>query len=236
MARRLEPTVFLAMVSPFTVAMVAGVIALVLLAGGPRYVAALAAAAVWVGRVFVARKVARRIAALPRRIDPFALREPWRFFVRDAVQARARFAEALELAPDGPLRTRLLEIGEALNAGVEQCWEAARRGQQLTDARRSIDAGRLERELEALPVGDARAGSIGAQLDSHRRLAAREEAARSELERIEVRLEEAVVRAAELGTRTGSVDDLDRVGTAIGDVVRDLEALRLGLDDVGGIA
>ncbi len=236
MARRLEPTVFLAMVSPFTVAMVAGAVALVLLAGGPWYLAAIASAAVWIARIVVARAMARRIAALPHRIDPFALREPWRFFVSDAVQARARFAETLDLTPDGPLRRRLLEIGEALNAGVEQCWEAAHRGQQLTDARRSIDVGRLERERKTLPVGDARTGSIDAQLASHSRLAAREDAARLELERIDVRLGEAVARATELGTRAGALGDLDRVDSAIGNVVRDLEALRLGLDDVGGIA
>lgn len=235
MARRLEPTVFLAMVSPITVAMVAGAVALALVLGGPWYLAALAAAAVWVLRVFVARRVARRIAALPRRIDPFALREPWRFFVRDAVQARSRFADSLQLAADGAIRGRLLEIGEALNAGVEQCWEAARRGQQLSDARRRVDAQRLQRELDSLEAGDGRAPSLEAQIASHDRLAAREEATRAELERIEVRLEEAVVRAAELGTRTGSTGELDRVGEAIGDVVRDLEALRLGLDDVGGI-
>ncbi len=236
MARRLEPTVFLAMVSPFTVAMVAGGVAAVLLAGGSLYLAVAGAVAVWVVRVFVARKVADRIAALPPRVDPFALGEPWRFFVRDALRAQTRFAEAREKTPDGPLRTRLLEIGDALNAGVEQCWEAARYGQQLSDARRNIDARQLERELASLPGGDVRIGSIDAQLASHDRLAAREEAIRAQLERTEIRLEEAVVRAEELVTRTGTVDDVEPVGSAISDIVQSLEALRLGLDDVEGIS
>lgn len=234
MARRLEPTVFLAMVSPITVALVVGAAALTVLVGGPWYLAAIVGVAVWVVRVLISRRIAKRIAALPRRIDPFALREPWRFFVRDAIQARTRFADALDGATEGPLRERLVEIGDSLTNGVEQCWEAAQRGQQLTDARRSIDAERLGRDLHALPAGDARTSSIEAQLDTHARLTEREEATRAELERLEVRLEEAVVRAAELGTRAGAVDDLDGVGRAIGDVVRDLEALRLGLDDVAG--
>ena len=89
--KRLEPTVFLAIISPVTVGLVAGTVALVLLAGGPWWLAALIAALVWAIRVLVSTHMARRIAALPRRIDPFALREPWRFFVRDALQARARF-------------------------------------------------------------------------------------------------------------------------------------------------
>ncbi|MGB1506549.1 MAG: hypothetical protein ACPHDT_13805 [Acidimicrobiales bacterium] len=232
MARRLEPTVFLAMVSPFTVALVAASIAAILFVGGPWYVAVAVAVAVWLTRVVVARTVARRVAALPPRIDPFALREPWRFFVRDALQARARFAEALAHTPEGPLRTRLFEIGDALTASVEHCWEAARTGQRLSDARRRIDAERLERDLASLPVGDTRIGSIDAQLASHTRLTIREASVRDELERIEFRLEEAVVRAEELSTRAGTLGDVEHVGAAIRDVVHELEALRLGLDDV----
>ena len=207
-------------------------IAAILFVGGPWYVAAAAAVAVWLIRVVVARTIARQIAALPARIDPFALREPWRFFVRDALQARTRFAEALAHTPDGPLRTRLLEIGDALTASVEHCWEAACTGQRLSDARRRIDAERLERDLASLPGGDARIGSIDAQLASHARLTMREESVRDELERIEFRLEEAVVRAEELGTRAGTLGDVEHVGAAISDVVHELEALRLGLDDV----
>lgn len=233
MTRRLEPTVFLAMVSPITVAMVAGSAALVVLLTGSWAAAVAVGVAGWSVRVFAARRFARRVAALPPRIDPFALREPWRFFVRDALQARNRFAATLDGAAAGPLRDRLLEIGESLDRGVEQCWESARKGQRLTDARRAIDADRLGRELTTLPAGDSRSRSIDAQLASHQRLAEREEATRAELERLEVRLDEAVVRAAELGTRTGAIDDLETVGRTIGEVVLELEALRLGLDDVG---
>jgi len=232
MARRLEPTVFLAMLSPVTVALVAGAAAITVVSGGHWLAAAAIATLVWVGRVVIARRYAKRLAALPRRIDPFALREPWRFFVRDAVQARNRFAASLDRATAGPLRDRLLEIGESLDRGVTQCWESARKGQRLTDARRSIDAERLRRELAALPGDDPRRTSLDAQLASHRRLADREQATEAELERLEVRFDEAVVRATELGTRTGALDDLDSIGHSIDEVVLELEALRLGLDDV----
>ena len=221
------------MVSPITVVMVAGSAALVVLLTGSWAAAVAVGVAGWSVRVFAARRFARRVAALPSRIDPFALREPWRFFVRDALQARNRFAATLDGAAAGPLRDRLLEIGESLDRGVEQCWESARKGQRLTDVRRAIDADRLGRELTTLPAGDSRSRSIDAQLASHQRLAEREEATRAELERLEVRLDEAVVRAAELGTRTGAIDDLEMVGRTIGEVVLELEALRLGLDDVG---
>ena len=236
MARRIAPTVFLAGVSPITVALVAGVVALVLLTTGSVVGAVAAGIAAWVIRVFISTRVAKRIEALPRRIDPFALREPWRFFVRDAISARNRFADALDGADAGPLRDRLVEIGEALNHGVEECWEAAQKGQQLTDARRRIPAERLQRELDDMTADDPRRSGIEAQLASHARIAEREDRTRIELERLDVRLDESVVRASELGTRAGGAEGLDAIEASITDVVESLEALRLGLDDVEGTA
>ncbi len=236
MARRVAPTVFLAGVSPITVALVAGVVALVLATTGSVVGAVVAGIAAWAVRVFISTRVAKRIEALPRRIDPFALREPWRFFVRDAISARNRFADALDGADSGPLRERLVEIGEALNHGVEECWEAAQKGQQLTDARRRIPAERLQRDLDAMDADDPRRSGIEAQLESHARLAEREERTRVELERLDVRLDESVVRASELGTRAGGAEDIDAIEASITDVVSSLEALRLGLDDVEGTA
>ena len=236
MARRVAPTVLLAGVSPITVALVAAAVVVVIATTGSIVAGAVAGVLAWVLRVFISTRVAKRIEALPRRIDPFALREPWRFFVRDAISARNRFADALDGASDGPLRDRLVEIGESLNHGVEQCWEAAQKGQQLTDARRKIPAERLRRELEALTDDDPRRSGVEAQLDSHDRIAAREEETRVELERLDVRLDEAVVRATELGTRAGGAEALDAIEASITDVVGSLEALRLGLDDVEGTA
>ena len=236
MARRVAPTVFLAGVSPITVALVAGAVALVLVTTGSVVGAVVAGIAAWVIRVFISTRVAKRIEALPRRIDPFALREPWRFFVRDAISARNRFADAIDGAEAGPLRERLVEIGDALNQGVEECWEAAQRGQQLTDARRRIPAERLQRDLDAMAADDPRRSGVEAQLESHARLAEREERTSVELERLDVRLDESVVRASELGTRAGGTEDIDAIEASITDVVSSLEALRLGLDDVEGTA
>ncbi len=230
-----EPTVFLAVVSPITVGLVAAVAALTLFAGGHIVLAIILGALTWIGRVFLARVIARRVRALPRRIDPFALREPWRFFVRDAIQARNRFADGLSDAVDGPLRDRLVEIGERIDAGVEHCWEVAQKGQQLTDARRKIDIDRLRRELSGLSEEDPRRSSVDAQIASHDRVEAREVATREQLEQLDVRLDEAVVRAIELGTRAGEIDEVSAAGEAVDAVVGELEALRAGLDDVQAI-
>ncbi len=222
------------MISPITVGLVAGSIVLVLLAGGHWLLAAIAGLVVWLARVFIATRIARRINALPHRIDPFALREPWRFFVRDALQARNRFSEAVADSTEGPLRDRLGEIGLQLDRGVEQSWEIAQRGQQLTDTRRLIDVDALTRTRAALADGDPRMASIDAQIESHERLATRETGTREQLEALDSRLDEAVVRAAELGTRAGAIGELESAGNDVGEIVRDLEALRQGLDDVGG--
>lgn len=236
MARRLEPTVLLAAISPITIALVAGSVALTLLLSGSLIAAFVVGIAVYVLRVLVSYRIAARVAALPRRIDPFALREPWRFFVRDAIRAQTRFAEAVTDTEPGPLRDRLLEISESLDNGVEQAWKAAQRGQQLTDARRQIDGHQLQRQLEGLDAADPRRSGLEAQLATHGRLVRREERTRTELESLDVRLDEAVARVTELGTRAGGVTELDEVAASVGNVVRELEALRLGLDDVEGAA
>ncbi len=221
------------MISPITVGLVAAAVAGVLLAGGHWLLAAALAVVVWIVRVYISTRIAKRVRALPRRIDPFALREPWRFFVRDALQARTRVTEALTRAVDGPLRDRLTELGNELTRGVEQCWEVAQRGQRLTDTRRMIDIDDLERTKAQLAPGDPRVASIEAQIDSHRRLREREEATQERLQTLDARLDEAVVRAAELATRSGAAGELESVGDSVTAVVHDLEALRQGLDDVG---
>ncbi len=220
------------MVSPITVGLVAGVGALIVVFGGHWGLAIAGGALAWTARVFVATRIARRVGALPRRIDPFALREPWRFFVRDAIQARTRFVAALDDAVDGPLRDRLAEIGAQLDRGVERCWEVAQRGQQLTDARRLIQIDALAKERAELAPADPRLKSIDAQIASHARLREREDVVGAQLEALETRLDEVVVRAAELGTRSGAIGELESAGDAVSGVVRELEALRLGLDDV----
>ena len=233
---RLEPTVFLAMISPLTVGLVAGAIALVLVVGGRWWLAALTAIAVWSIRVGISTRVAVRVRALPRRIDPFALREPWRFFVRDALHARKRFRAAIEALSPGPLRDRLVEITDRVDQGVDECWEVAQRGQHLSDSRRAIDIDHIRRTLEStdLSPDDPRRSSAEFQLASHERIRELEDDTRTRLEILDARLEESVVRATELSARATDVDQLVDIADAIDGIVGDLESLRLGLDAADG--
>src|SRR3546814_50232 len=96
----------------------------------------------------------RVVAAIPRaateeRIDPFALSEPWRHYVQDALQANRRFKEAVDSARQGPLRDRLQEIDDRVETGVREVWRIARRGHDLVDARRRVDPDSIRREIAA---------------------------------------------------------------------------------------
>jgi hypothetical protein len=232
-SRRLEPTVFLAMISPITVGLVVGAGAVARLTTGSWFAAVLFGVVIWIARVLLSSKIAARVQGLERRIDPFALREPWRFFVRDALNARQRFAEALDGADAGPLRERLLEIEAQLDHAVTVTWDVARRGQQLTDARRRIDVAALERTLSSTSADDPRYSAASAQKASHDRLRAREEQTRERLEIIDARLDETIVRAGELATRTGGSLELDELAGRITGMVDELDTLRIALDEVG---
>ena len=232
-SRRLEPTVFLAMISPLTVGLVVGAGALTRLVTGSWLAAIVVGLLAWIARVVLASTIAKRVRGLERRIDPFALREPWRFFVRDALNARQRFADALASADDGPLRQRLDEIRADLDQAVTVTWDVARRGQQLTDARRRIDVGALDRTLSSTDPADPRHTAAAAQKASHDRLRAREEQTRERLEVLDARLDETIVRAGELATRTGGSLEIDELAGQITGMVDELDSLRIALDEVG---
>lgn len=224
----------LSMISPITVLLVAGAAAVAYMAGLPWWAAALLAAAVWAARVLLASKLARLTASRPPRIDPFALREPWRLYVKNAIGSQRNFQRALQSVDTGPLHDRLSEIGKRVDRGVLECWEVARKGQKLTDARRAIDIGSAKRTIEEPDSHPALVEAANSKIAAHQRLKAREDEVKISLEVLDARLQEAVARASEMATRSMAADDLDSITDAIDGVVGDLESLRLGLDSVDG--
>lgn len=189
---------------------------------------------------------ARVAAGLPRhassRIEPARLGQPWRRFVEEALDARARFDRAAARTTAGPLRERLAVIGERVATGAEECWRIARQGDVLVGALGEVDVTEAERQLDALRHGGGRAepGSsrhrteqaLQAQIDSAGRLEATARRAHDDLLLLNARLDEAVARAIELSVHSGSVDELNRLGTDVEQVVGDMEALRQGLEEV----
>lgn len=233
MSRRLQPSVLFTTISPLTVVLVVAAGLLVGLLSGSWIAAIVAGGVAWGARVALARVVARRVGALDPRIDPFALREPWRFFVRDALSAQRRIRDALADADAGPLRTRLEEIEGQMTHAVDVTWDVARRGQQLTDARNRIDVAKLDRTLAATEPGDPRHAAARAQKDSHERLRVREIDTRTRLEVIDARLDETITRVGELATRTGGTIEIEQLAGQVDGMVDELDSLRIALDEVG---
>ena len=211
--------------------------ALAVVAGFPAAGAAAAGALAYAARVAVAVPRRRR----RERIDPARLGEPWRHFVREALQARARYDRAVQGMDPGPLRDRLAEIGERIATGVQECWYVARRGEELQAALADLDVANTRRELEAVERALQRAPSerslertaesLRAQLSSVERLADVAAGARDRLRLLDARLDEAVARAVELSLRSGSDTDAAGLGSDVDQLVDEMEALRTALDD-----
>jgi hypothetical protein len=235
--RFFTPRVARAMTSPGGILLAGGGASIAIVIGLPVAAAVAVGAAAWAARV---------AAAIPRNgrgehIDPFTLQDPWRRFVRDALDARRRFDESVRQADAGPLRDRLVEIADRVSTGVDESWRIARAGQSLSDARAQIDTTDLRRQVADLgipagtrpPEGSALAGTrdaLSAQLDAAARMDAVITDTRDRLRLLDARLDEAVTRALELSVR-GTDDDLGTLPEDVDSLVGEMEALRLALDE-----
>jgi len=207
------------------------------LGGIPLAGAALVGAACWAGRVAL---------GLPRqpkaeRIDPMAVRDPWRRFVREAVAARDRFDRAVADADPGPLRDRLAEMAAQVSVGATEVWRVARRGNALEAAVAELDVDDTRSQLRRCQEESARSPerselvatekALRSQLESAERLGVVAAGARDRLARIDAQLDEAVARALELSLQTGDTGDLGPLGSAVDNVVGELESLRQALEE-----
>jgi hypothetical protein len=189
---------------------------------------------------------ARVALGLPRkkrgeRMDPFTLDEPWRKSVIDAQVSQKRFDTAVRRADSGPLRERLAEIGERIDAGVREGWRIAQRGHLMSKGLKSLDVESTKRELIDVerdlrdgsdPRLEAARESLRAQLHSAQRMIDAVSDARSQLRLLDARLDEAVTRAIELSLRSAGDADVSGLGSDVESLVQDMEALRAALEDV----
>jgi hypothetical protein len=174
------------------------------------------------------------------RIDPFALNEPWRFFVRDALQARNRFRSTVAALDDGPIADRLRGMGQQIDEGVEESWRIARRGQAIADARRTIKRDKVMRQIEQIETEgadastDRRLESLESQLASSDHLGEVLADAERRLKVLDTRLEQSVTQAIDVSARLGDDRQLSTVEEDMTLLVDELEALREALDDTEG--
>jgi stress response protein SCP2 len=193
----------------------------------------------WLGRGAVAVPGQRG-----EKIDPFALREPWRHFVRDALAAHETFERLVKRTPEGPLRDRLAEIGERLEEGLRACWRVASRGDSLREARLALDDTSARAELARLhtqpgahdPASRARlAEALQSQIDAADRLDHVIDQTYDQLRLMDARMDNAVARALEISATAGAASSVGTLGAEVDGLVDDLEALRQGLDEVRGV-
>lgn len=236
--RFLTPRVARAITSPSGMLLAGAGASIGILAGAPIAVAAAIGAAAYAARV---------AAAVPRgpakeRIDPGLVGEPWRTYVREALDARARYADVLRTARAGPLRERLAAIGDRLDDGVTECWRIARRGHALEGGLRQLDIDSVRHQLAQVELDRSRGGggslestaqALRSQLASYERLASVARDTRDRLRLLDARLDEAVARAVELSL-AGDHGELGGLGSAVEELVGDMEALRQALEETGG--
>lgn len=183
--------------------------------------------------------------AIPRKgtgakIDPFAVGEPWRHAVRDAVQARNRFDDAVKSFKPGPLKDSLSQVSDQMEEAVEECWNVAKQGQVVAEARKRINDREARWELQQAQYALAQAGhsdvqagriaALEAQLATADRMDAIISSTKDQLDLLNARLDESVTRAIELSVSgQGGADTLTR---DVGAIVDDLESLRMAIEEV----
>ncbi len=171
----------------------------------------------------------RRRAGQPAvAIDPFALSEPWRRYVSAAQAAQRRYSDTVAATPSGPLRSNMESITRQVQRGVDECWLIAKRGDQLDEALARLDTASLQARIE-LDIDEATRASLKAQLDSAQRIRATRTDTDQRLRLLNTRLGELLAQAAEVSVGSDTTSDL---GSAVDDVVTQLESLRLAVDDV----
>jgi hypothetical protein len=174
--------------------------------------------------------VVRRRRPVQRRlsIDSFTLSEPWRRYVSAAQAAQRRYTDIVAATAAGPLRSNMESITRQVQRGVEECWLIAKRGDELDVALSRLDRPSLQARLES-STDDATRTSLQAQLDSAERIRATRNDTDQQLRLLNTRLGELLAQAAEVSVGSDTTSDL---GSAVDDVVTQLQSLRLAVEDV----
>jgi hypothetical protein len=188
-------------------------------------VAIVAAAAVALAVVLRrARRPARRTIA----IDPFVLSDPWRRHVSAAQSTQRRYTEIVGEMSAGPLKSNMESITRQVQRGVEECWFIAKRGDELDAALTRLDGPSLQRRLD-IATDESTRVSLQVQLESAQRIRATRDDTDQRLRLLSTRLGELVAQAAEVSVGADTTGDL---GSAVDDVVTQLESLRLAVEDI----
>lgn len=239
-----------AAISPSALLLGAAGMAAGLIVGLPALAAVIVGAGFWGIRVGAGAALAgsrRRRARRPETIDPYAVAEPWRGFVRESLTAQAKFDQAVARSRAGPLRDRLADVSSRLHDGVGECWRVAHLGAALDAARGALDpegtSGQLRRlqasrvrglSKEATKATDETEAAMAAQLQAARRVEAARQRATDRLRVLTAELNAAVACAVELSLDAGDGAAAQELAGNVESVVGEIEALRRALEETTG--
>jgi hypothetical protein len=181
----------------------------------------------------------------PEPIDPYGVPDPWRRFVREALGAQAKFAQAVSQSRPGPLRDRLEEVGRRIEEAVRECWRVARLGAALDAALDNVDPDQTGTDLRALQelrrqrlaagqsteALDQTESALAVRLQSGRRIQAAGQRATDRLRVVTAQLNEAVASAAEVSLGATDAITAGTLAANIDTVVVEIEALRKALEE-----
>jgi hypothetical protein len=161
-------------------------------------------------------------------VDPAALPREYRATVNQAAAARVQFQDLVAATREGPLRTRLTELGERIDAGVLAVWRTASQAARIDGVAATLDPDRVLAELkQARRAGadEALQEALQARFASTQQLLNARDELKEQLPVLEARLGTAVARAATL-----TLVDTDAFDAELTSLTADLDGLVMELD------
>jgi hypothetical protein len=167
-------------------------------------------------------------------VDPAAAPPRFAAVVADACDSRRRYRELAASLRPGPVRDQLVAVGERIDAGVAAVWDTVQRAGQLDRTLATLDPDRVTAEYKRARRAGADPALVSAlaqRFASVQRLLNTLEDTDERLRLLDVRLDAAVARAAEvaLGGGAGAAD----VGADLDSLLQELASLRSALDELG---
>lgn len=248
----LAPAAAKAAVSPSALVLAGSGLVVGLAAGLPAVAAVVVGASFWgirVGGVAAVAAARRKRDRRPEVIDPYAVPEPWRSFVRESLTAEAKFDQAVARSKPGPLHERLGAVSVRVHDGTRECWRVAHLGAAVdaelavlnpdatSDALRRLQQHRAARAGLAGPGGAADHGAddteaaLAARLQAARKMQAAVQRVYDRLRVLTAQLHASVAGAVELSLDGGTGAGADRLTDSVESAVTEIEALRRALEE-----
>jgi len=165
-------------------------------------------------------------------VDPALVPPRWAPAVAEALAARGRWVELVAGLRPGPVRDRLVELGERVDAGVLAVWETALRAVEAERITASLDVDRVTDDYKRAkrdPAADpALVEALSTRFQSVQRVLNALDDTDTRLRLLDARLGAAVARGAEVALAAGAGSDA--LGAELDDVVAELGGLRTALD------